>query len=255
MRRFHLGCTIFAAAIFLCPFVMQKAEAEDREAISVSGVTVFPTRLSDDIAHLSLTISNSGAEPDVLLFVEVPTGVAAAAGMADLASSVSRGGGLIRMSQPVFLKAGDSRTFAPGDLHPVLYGLRRPLIGDQEFPITLSFQNAGNISARVRVSAEDVRSPFFEGFQDGPGALDWKRFKCANGPDLLASFVIKDNVLTAIVDAGEGAHALPLQHWAGGEPKMTWTDGSRTLVWSTGVHLMWMEGAKHLSCGGGGHSH
>lgn len=82
-----------------------------------------------------------------------------------------------------------------------------------------------------------------------PGA-----FKCQDGGALVAQFENRGAVLVAVVDAGDGPHALPLRPWDGGEPQITWSDGKRTLTWSPGVQLMWMDGSAHRMCGGA-HKH
>lgn len=82
-----------------------------------------------------------------------------------------------------------------------------------------------------------------------PGA-----FKCQDGGALIAQFESRPAGLVAIVDAGDGPHALPLRPWDGGSPRITWSDGARTLTWSPGVQLMWMDGASHRMCGGA-HKH
>lgn len=82
------------------------------------------------------------------------------------------------------------------------------------------------------------------------------RFKCQEGGDLVARFDSHGARLIAIVDAGEGPHALPIQPWTGGPVQLTWSDGQRTLTWSPGVHIMWMDGGEHRMCGReGGHHH
>ena len=81
-------------------------------------------------------------------------------------------------------------------------------------------------------------------------------FKCADGGGLTAKFTSAGAQLVAIVDAGDGPHALPIRPWDGGAPIITWSDGKRTLTWSPGVQIMWMDGATHRMCGrSGGHKH
>jgi hypothetical protein len=81
------------------------------------------------------------------------------------------------------------------------------------------------------------------------------RFKCQDGGELSARFAIADTKLVAIVDSGDGPHALPVQPWSGGPVVLKWTDGQRTLTWSPGVQIMWMDGATHRMCGRGEHKH
>jgi len=81
------------------------------------------------------------------------------------------------------------------------------------------------------------------------------RFKCQDGGELSARFAIADAKLVAIVDAGDGAHALPVRPWTGGPAVLIWSDGQRTLTWSPGVQIMWMDGVAHRMCGRGEHKH
>jgi hypothetical protein len=82
------------------------------------------------------------------------------------------------------------------------------------------------------------------------------RFKCQEGGDLIAHFDTRGARLIAVVDAGDGPHALPIRPWDGGPVRLTWSDGTRTLTWSPGVQIMWMDGGAHRMCGReGGHHH
>jgi hypothetical protein len=82
------------------------------------------------------------------------------------------------------------------------------------------------------------------------------RFKCSDGGDITAQFATENARLVAIVDAGFGPHALPLEPWNGGPAKIIWTDGMRRLVWNPGVQITFDEGPTHRMCGrDGGHRH
>lgn len=81
------------------------------------------------------------------------------------------------------------------------------------------------------------------------------RFKCQDGGELSARFAISDATLVAIVESGDGPHALPVQPWTGGPAVLRWSDGQHTLTWSPGVQIMWMDGDTHRMCGRGEHRH
>ena len=81
------------------------------------------------------------------------------------------------------------------------------------------------------------------------------RFKCQDGGELSARFAISEARLVAIVDSGDGPHALPVQPWTGGPVVLRWSDGQHTLTWSPGVQIMWMDGDAHRMCGRGEHRH
>ena len=85
--------------------------------------------------------------------------------------------------------------------------------------------------------------------------LEGSEFACGGDRKLVAQFTGRETGPGAIVDAGDGPHALKLMPWLGGEPNVTWSDGQHTLVWTTGVKLMWMDGAAHLACGRAAHHH
>ena len=79
-------------------------------------------------------------------------------------------------------------------------------------------------------------------------------FKCEGGPSLSTQFTSRGTRFFAIVNAGNGPHALESVPFTGGPVKLTWTDGVRTLTWSPGVQIMWMDGRAHHMCGrAGGH--
>lgn len=80
-------------------------------------------------------------------------------------------------------------------------------------------------------------------------------FRCADGGNLTAQFSSQGASFVAIVNAGDGPHALPYVPFTGGGPVMlTWTDGVRTLTWSPGVQIMFHDARGHRMCGRG-HKH
>ncbi len=84
---------------------------------------------------------------------------------------------------------------------------------------------------------------------------DGSTFACDGDRSLRTRFESRRSVSVAVVDAGDGPHALPLLPWDGAEPRITWSDGRRTLEWTSGVKLMWMDGPAHLACGRAEHHH
>jgi periplasmic copper chaperone A len=64
--------------------------------------------------------------------------------------------GIMKMRQladGLAIPAGGSVTLKPGSYHVMLIGLKKPLAAGEAFPLTLTFQNAGNISVTVQVKA------------------------------------------------------------------------------------------------------
>jgi hypothetical protein len=115
------------------------------------------------------------------------------------------------------------------------------------FALAVAVAAAAAAPSLVRAAPQDI---------DPPAAPAGTHFKCQEGGDLVARFDTRGPGLVAVVDAGEGPHALPIRPWAAGGPvRLTWSDGQRTLTWSPGVQIMWMDGGAHRMCGREGHHH
>jgi len=54
------------------------------------------------------------------------------------------------------IPAGGSVVLKPGGYHVMLIGLKKPLTAGESFPLTLTFEKAGNISVTVQVQAMDA---------------------------------------------------------------------------------------------------
>ena len=85
------------------------------------------------------------------------------------------------------------------------------------------------------------------------------RFKCQSGGDLVAHFDTRGPRLIAVVDAGDGPHALPIQPWDRrtevAADRERWRRPSAR-PGGPGVQIMWMDGGGHRMCGReGGHHH
>jgi copper(I)-binding protein len=63
--------------------------------------------------------------------------------------------GIMRMREVeggIVIGAGQTVTLAPGGLHVMLMGLSSPLQAQTSFPLTLTFEKAGNLTIEVMVS-------------------------------------------------------------------------------------------------------
>jgi periplasmic copper chaperone A len=94
------------------------------------------------------TLDNEGSTPDRLIGV-----TSAVAGRAEMHSTTidAQGVGTMRPVQAVDLPAGGEARFAPGGLHVMLVGVTAPLVEGEEFPLTLSFEQAGKVTVAVEV--------------------------------------------------------------------------------------------------------
>jgi copper(I)-binding protein len=96
-----------------------------------------------------LTLRNTGTAPDRLLGASTP-----AAGKVELHSMV-RDGDVMRMrEQPAIdLPPGQEVVLRPGGLHIMMLGLAQPLDRGATLPLTLRFEQAGEVTIQVAVQA------------------------------------------------------------------------------------------------------
>jgi len=96
-----------------------------------------------------ITVINRGSRPDRLMSAS-----SAVASAVSIHRSLQVGGVMTMRTLPfVEVGAGSRVTFAPGGLHLMLEGLRRPLRAGESVPVSLSFAKAGQVSARLEVRA------------------------------------------------------------------------------------------------------
>ena len=96
-----------------------------------------------------LTVVNRGSRPDRLMGAS-----SAVASAVSIHRSLQVGGVMTMRTLPfVDVAAGSRVTLAPGGLHLMLEGLRRPLRAGESVPVSLSFAKAGRVSARLAVRA------------------------------------------------------------------------------------------------------
>ena len=100
-----------------------------------------------DVAAAYLTLHNAGTQPVVVSGVRSP---AAAAAMIHETTLVN-GESSMRPHEPLRIAAGETVRFAPGGLHIMLHGLKRPLAVGDEVPVTLLIEGGGSVTALARV--------------------------------------------------------------------------------------------------------
>jgi periplasmic copper chaperone A len=67
------------------------------------------------------------------------------------------------------IPAGGSVVLKPGSHNVMLIGLKKPLTAGEKFPLTLTFEKAGNISVTVPVQAMDATQD--KGGMSGMGGM------------------------------------------------------------------------------------
>ncbi|EAQ24921.1 copper chaperone PCu(A)C [Roseovarius sp. 217] len=120
--------------------------------------------VTDPWARASILASRPGAayltlESDIadrLTALETP-----AAGHVMLHDTVTDANGVSRMNhiEALDLVSGTPVTFAPGGMHLMLMGLTGKLEEGSTFPLTLSFENAGDITVKVPVLSVTATGP------------------------------------------------------------------------------------------------
>ena len=100
-----------------------------------------------DVAAAYLTLHNAGRQPVVVSGVRSP--VAEAAMIHE--STLVDGKSTMRPREPLRIAAGETVRFAPGGLHIMLHGLKRPLAVGDEVPVTLLIEGGGSVTAMARV--------------------------------------------------------------------------------------------------------
>jgi periplasmic copper chaperone A len=96
-----------------------------------------------------LSIANTGRKADRLMAISTPI-----ARQAEIHESRAVQGVVeMRAVDSVECPPGATVKIAPGGLHIMLLGLLHPLAAGTEFPLTLSFRDAGSLTVQVRVEA------------------------------------------------------------------------------------------------------
>lgn len=62
----------------------------------------------------------------------------------------------MRPVQAIEVEQGSATVLAPGGLHVMLIGLKKPLVAGEKFPLTLNFEKAGKVEVQVDVEAPDA---------------------------------------------------------------------------------------------------
>jgi copper(I)-binding protein len=112
-----------------------------------------------------MTIENAGADDRLI------------AGDADVSETVElhthvRDGEVMRMRQveAIDLPAGETTLLQPGGLHVMFIGLHAPLKEGESFPLTLSFEQAGEVTVTVTVKGVGAMPMMGQGHGQGHGA-------------------------------------------------------------------------------------
>lgn len=144
MARIWRAIAIAAGAILV---VILASPAGWAATMEVTGAWARATPGTSSSAAVYFTMTNRGREADKLISAETQ-----AAESAEL-HETTMAGGIMHMgpSKAVDVPAGAKVSFAPNGRHLMLMGLKKPLKKGDEIAVTLSFEKAGVVSAKVQV--------------------------------------------------------------------------------------------------------
>lgn len=94
-----------------------------------------------------LTIVNTGHEPDRLVGAKTPAAHEAAPHAHTMVDGVMK----MRSVDAIEVTPGEPTVLQPGGLHIMLIGLASPLVEGETFPLTLTFEKAGEIEVEVLI--------------------------------------------------------------------------------------------------------
>ncbi|HUA55901.1 MAG TPA: copper chaperone PCu(A)C [Candidatus Sulfotelmatobacter sp.] len=153
MRALFKFASIFQLVLIVIPFAFAPAafaQGSGASPIAVEGPWARATPAGARTGAVYMTLANKANASDRLT-----------AAASDVAAEVqihemSVVNGIMKMRQltdGLAIPAGGSVTLKPGSYHVMLIGLKKPLTVGETFPLTLTFQRAGNISVTVQVKA------------------------------------------------------------------------------------------------------
>ncbi len=97
-----------------------------------------------------LTITNKGTTRDRLIAVRTPVAEQAQVHEMKMDGNVMR---MRALDGGLEILPGATVTLAPGGLHLMLMGLRKPLVRDTRVPLTLVFEKAGSVEIELSIEA------------------------------------------------------------------------------------------------------
>ena len=94
-----------------------------------------------------LTVVNTGADPDRLVGAKSPAAREAALHVNTMVDGIMK----MRPVAAIEVTPGEPTVLQPGGLHIMLIGLASPLVEGETFPLTLTFEKAGDIEVDVLI--------------------------------------------------------------------------------------------------------
>ena len=147
---------VYLAFAALCLAFAAAAHAQDFTAgnLLIGHPCARASVASNGVVYL--TITNNGQKADRLTAVSTPM-----AKTAELHTTHEMENGVMDMASlaDVEIKQGAPAVFRPGGNHVMLIGLAHPLKQGERFPMTLTFEQAGQVTVDVLVEAAGAMAP------------------------------------------------------------------------------------------------
>jgi copper(I)-binding protein len=141
MRMILLACGVMLGPLTMNVSAQQSADAK----IEVQHPWARASTGQTGAAYF--IVVNRGTAPDRLMAIKTPT-----ANKAELHEDKMKNGVMeMRPVGPLVIDAGQSAMLKPGADHVMLIGLKHPLKEGDSFPLTLSFEKAGDVQVMVDV--------------------------------------------------------------------------------------------------------
>lgn len=144
--KFVVGTALAALMALTTPAFAGDAA---KDGLKIEGAWSRATPPKAPTGAAFMTITNSGADDDVLLSAS-----AEVSKVAELHIHLDLDGIMqMREVESIEIRPGQTISFEPGGLHVMLIGLKQPLAQGQSFPLTLNFEKAGPVVVPVDVQA------------------------------------------------------------------------------------------------------
>lgn len=145
LKKIALTAALLAASLLATAHEYEAGELHIDHPWSREMPPVAPTAAAYFVVH------NKGDQDDRLLAVETPV-----AGKAEIHEH-AHVGGLMKMQQVlnVVIPAGGEVKFAPMGYHVMLFNLKQQARDGDRFPLTLTFEKAGQVQVEVAVQKDE----------------------------------------------------------------------------------------------------
>ncbi|MFL5258701.1 MAG: copper chaperone PCu(A)C [Hyphomicrobiales bacterium] len=154
MQKLALQIAI-AAALTIAAILSLAAHARANEIVVTGAYARASSGSGARTGALYLTIGNESAAPDTLLAVSTD----AASGAMIHETAVENGIATMRHVEKLDIAPGEEASFAPGGMHIMLMGLKKPLRRGDRLRVTLTFRTAGDVRVDVPVAGVGATAP------------------------------------------------------------------------------------------------